>query len=242
MSPDCSRVSTLDPGYNQDPMTPPRDAATEADSTLEDLLDVLGRTSDGMVAVDDDLRVVGWNDAAEHLLGYSAEEALGRPCHEILAWRDRCGDIVCSDDCPAACTGDMDEIVETREVMGRSASGRTLWLNATTIVPPLAMRRQCRLIHLIREVALPPELERLVVERLSGWSPAGASRDPRLDSLTPREIEILHLLAEGLDGVAISEKLFVSPATVRNHVQNMLKKLEVHSRLEAVTLLLRGDG
>jgi PAS domain S-box-containing protein len=222
-------------------MTPPRDAGTGTSTALEDLLDVLGRTSDGMVAVDEDLRVVGWNDAATELLGYSAEEALGRPCHEILAWTDRCGESVCGEDCPAACTGEMDEIVETREVMGRSASGRTLWLNATTIVPPVELRRQCRLIHLIREVALPPELERLVVERLSGWHLAGPSRDPRLDTLTPREAEILDLLAAGHDGTAIAEKLFISPATVRNHVQNLLKKLDAHSRLEAVSMLLRGS-
>ena len=222
--------------------TPSGDAANDSAAALDDLLDVLGRTSDGMIAVDDDLRVVGWNDAAERLLGYSSEEALGRPCHEILAWKDRCGDPVCGPDCPAACTGAADEIVETREVIGRSASGRTLWLNATTIVPPRGMRQECRLIHLIREVALPPELERLVVERLSGWSVSGAGRDPRLDSLTPRETEVLDLLVEGLDGTAIAEKLFVSPATVRNHVQHILRKLDVHSRLEAVSLVLRNGG
>jgi PAS domain S-box-containing protein len=218
------------------------ETTTEAAATLDTLLDVLGRTSDGLIAVDEDLRVVGWNDAAARLLGYSADEALGRPCHELLAWSDRCGDAVCGPDCPAACTGAADEIVETREVIGRSASGRTLWLNATTIVPPLELRQECRLIHLIREVALPPELERLVVERLSGWSLAGAGRDPRLASLTPREAEVLDLLAEGMDGPTIAEKLFVSPATVRNHVQHILRKLDVHSRLEAVSLLLRNGS
>ena len=102
------------------------------------------------------------------------------------------------------------------------------------------MRGECRLVHLIREVALPPELERLVVERLSGWSPSGKIRNPRLDALTSREREVLQLLAEGLDGTLIAEKLFVSPATVRNHVQHILTKLGVHSRLEAVSVVLRG--
>ena len=94
-------------------------------------------------------------------------------------------------------------------------------------------------MHLIREVALPPELERVVVERLDGWSPATADGDGLLDVLTPREREVLHLLTEGLDGAAIAERLFVSSATVRNHIQHILGKLGVHSRAEAVALALR---
>ena len=63
----------------------------------------------------------------------------------------------------------------------------------------------------------------------------------RLDVRTPREGEMLELLAAGLDGPGIAERLFVSPATVRNHIQHILAKLEVHSRVEAVALALRGD-
>jgi len=223
-------------------MTVPRASATDIGIRLTELLNILGRTSDAMIAVDPAMRIVGWNRSAERLLGYTAGDAIGRPCHEVLAWTDRCGNAVCDETCTSVCGGGIDGIIATREVMGRSASGHTLWLNATTIVPPPEMQGECRLVHLIREVALPPELERLVVDRLSGWSPAVSMRDPRLDSLTPREGEVLRLLAEGLDGIAISEKLFVSPATVRNHVQHILTKLGVHSRLEAVTLALRGRG
>jgi DNA-binding NarL/FixJ family response regulator len=52
--------------------------------------------------------------------------------------------------------------------------------------------------------------------------------------LTPREKEILKLMAQGLDNRAIAEKLFISFTTVRGHVQNILEKLEAHSKLEAV--------
>ena len=221
-------------------MTAPSAPATDIGTRLAELLNILGRTGDGMIAVDQGLRIVGWNTAAERLLGYAAEDALGRPCHEILGWRNRCGDTVCDENCAASRAGTADEIIESAEVIGRTASGRKLWLNATTIVPPPEMRGECRLVHLIREVALPPELERLVVERLSGWSPSGKIRNPRLDALTSREREVLQLLAEGLDGTLIAEKLFVSPATVRNHVQHILTKLGVHSRLEAVSVVLRG--
>ncbi len=57
---------------------------------------------------------------------------------------------------------------------------------------------------------------------------------PNLD-LTYRELEILELISEGLSGPAIAEGLGLSHHTVRNHTQSILRKLGVHSRLEAVT-------
>jgi DNA-binding NarL/FixJ family response regulator len=57
--------------------------------------------------------------------------------------------------------------------------------------------------------------------------------------LTSRELEVLALLAEGLSGDAIAARLYLSPNTVRNHVQNLLPKLGAHSRLEAVSIATR---
>jgi len=207
--------------------------------SLAGLLDIIGRTSDAMVAINGELCIIAWNEAATELLGYAPADALGRPCYEILSWRDRCGDAVCDGFCPAASPGEPDEVIETREVLGRSAAGRSLWLTASTIVPPPELREHCRLVHLIREVALPPELERIVVERLDGWSAGRADGEDRLEVLTPRERDVLELLSHGLEGAAIAERLFLSPATVRNHIQHILTKLGVHSRVEAVALALR---
>ena len=61
----------------------------------------------------------------------------------------------------------------------------------------------------------------------------------RSTDLTPREIEVLELLAEGLPTPTIAERLYVSYNTVRNHVQSILMKLGVHSRLEAVSTAVR---
>lgn len=57
--------------------------------------------------------------------------------------------------------------------------------------------------------------------------------------LTARELEVLVLLVEGLSTATIAQRLVVSPHTVRNHVQRILVKLEVHSKLEAVAVALR---
>ena len=63
----------------------------------------------------------------------------------------------------------------------------------------------------------------------------------QISRLTRREKEVLVLLAEGADNEAISQVLVISPQTARTHIQNILGKLEVHSRLEAVAFV-RGSG
>jgi two-component system nitrate/nitrite response regulator NarL len=59
------------------------------------------------------------------------------------------------------------------------------------------------------------------------------------EQLTAREVEVLQLLAEGASSGRIAEQLGVSPNTVRTHVQGILSKLQVHSRLEAAAFAVR---
>jgi DNA-binding NarL/FixJ family response regulator len=59
--------------------------------------------------------------------------------------------------------------------------------------------------------------------------------------LTAREGEVLELIAEGLTNGDIAARLFISVNTVRNHVQNILAKLDAHSKLEALAIANR-DG
>ncbi|HEY4846132.1 MAG TPA: response regulator transcription factor [Candidatus Dormibacteraeota bacterium] len=60
-----------------------------------------------------------------------------------------------------------------------------------------------------------------------------------LDGLTPREKEVLALMAEGLDNRAIAAELGIGFTTVRGHVQNILEKLDAHSKLEALACAAR---
>ena len=57
--------------------------------------------------------------------------------------------------------------------------------------------------------------------------------------LTERELEVLRLVAQGLNNKDIAKKLFISENTVKNHVRNLLEKLQLHSRMEAVLYAVR---
>jgi len=57
--------------------------------------------------------------------------------------------------------------------------------------------------------------------------------------LTAREVEVLQLIADGVSNAGIAERLNVSLHTVRNHVQNVIRKCRAHSKLEAVSTALR---
>jgi two-component system NarL family response regulator len=57
--------------------------------------------------------------------------------------------------------------------------------------------------------------------------------------LTEREMEVLKLVAKGMNNRDIARELFISENTVKNHVRNILEKLQIHSRMEAVMIALR---
>lgn len=70
--------------------------------------------------------------------------------------------------------------------------------------------------------------------------PASAAPDPaRGTGLTPRELEVLRLLADGLTNRGVADALFISPRTVDNHVSNLLAKLEAHTSREAIAIARR---
>ncbi|MBI4010672.1 MAG: response regulator transcription factor [Candidatus Rokubacteria bacterium] len=96
------------------------------------------------------------------------------------------------------------------------------------------------MVHLFRDVTGAHEIEALIRQRLAAATPQPSSNGGGpVPELTRRELEILRLIAGGANTRIMAEKLHVSPATVRNHVQNIFGKLGVHSRLEAAAFATR---
>ena len=99
---------------------------------------------------------------------------------------------------------------------------------------------RARIIDGIRSVAsgeelLAPSITRRLIERFA--ASGGPIRRPRgLDELTPREAEVLALIARGLSNSDIARQLFLSESTVKTHVGRVLAKLELTDRVQAVVL------
>jgi len=126
-------------------------------------------------------------------------------------------------------TFDMDEYVY--DALRAGASGFLL-----KDVPPE------QLVAGIRAVAsgdalLAPSVTRRVIEEFVRRPPDSVrTPPPKLAELTPRELEVLKLIARGFSNAEIANELFVSETTVKTHVAHVLMKLELRDRVQAVVL------
>jgi DNA-binding NarL/FixJ family response regulator len=81
---------------------------------------------------------------------------------------------------------------------------------------------------------LSPSVTRRVIDRMAGEPPLQPSSNKRLQALTPREREVLELVARGLSNGEIATALFVEESTVKSHVKRILMKLGLRDRVQAV--------
>jgi DNA-binding NarL/FixJ family response regulator len=93
-------------------------------------------------------------------------------------------------------------------------------------------------IHTIAggEALLSPSVTRRVIDRMAAHPVIGEPTDPRLDELTPREREVLGLIAQGMSNREIATALVVEETTVKTHVKRVLMKLDARDRVHAVIL------
>src|ERR1044072_8333982 len=90
-----------------------------------------------------------------------------------------------------------------------------------------------------KEVLCSSQIARTVLNRVSTLS---RMREERNEKLTPRELEILESIAAGLSNKDISRQLQITLCTVKNHVHNILTKLQVHRRQDAIQYALRKES
>jgi len=198
------------------------------------LVEALERSPDAVFITDRQNQIVAWNPAAERTLGFSAEEAVHRGCAALLAGCDTWGNRYCSENCPVKEMAGRGEAVRRFELRlvtkGQSALAVDLTILQLVVPPP----GRFYLVHILKPKAAARYEEAATAAPSSGLVMARDSQDARARKLTAREVEILGLMAAGRMTGEIASSLNLSILTVRNHTQNILDKLEVHSKAEAI--------
>lgn len=176
--------------------------------------------------------IVHLNKRAEKLFGHSVGEWVGLPCYQRIGGRTREG-VVCARNCTVRLRAA--EGLEITPVRMRLRAAREVGEVCIIVIPTGSGPSQL-FVHCVVD----DERERRTRLFLEGVIQRGAEAPPEVPhpmaTLTPREREILAMLATDLTLHDVAERLSVSYVTVRNHVAHILTKLGVHSILEAVAL------
>ena len=179
-------------------------------------------TSDAGFAIDERGRILSWNRAAEQLLGYRARDVIGKPCHAVICGSDIFGNRYCDEDCPLLKMARKGEPVHCIQLDIVNAFGERVRINAQSVVIPGPRASKFTLLQI-----------------LTLHSSANATAPEFARELSNRELEVLDLLFTGADTEQIAGSLSIAAATARTHIQNLLRRLHVHSRAEAVALAHR---
>lgn len=207
-----------------------------------DALDLIAGTGTAAFAMDRHEKIIYWNSAAEKLLGWSTDDVLGRACFSVLAGRDPFGNLYCMRDCAIVRTAIDGASPEPFFMEVAKKKGGSQRVKVRVLPLPSGAKNITCVMHLI-ERGDAAELDRLVgaIRAASRPSADAPPADPLItvSPLTGREREIVLLLSNGYAALNIAAKLNLSHATVRNHIQNILRKLEVHSQVEAIAVAFR---
>ena len=188
-------------------------------------------TGDAAFAVDRKGVIVQWNPAAEKTFGFPATEALQQKCWRLLGGKDAYSNKYCCKFCPLREMAFQHEPVNGFEASFKTASaGRKPF--SISCVTVFDESDEGVLLHICH-----PQKEKVV--RSSNNAKTTPSAKNHDVTLSRRETEALTLLADKKGTREIASVMRISPATVRNHIYNVLRKLRVHKRLEAVMLAKR---
>jgi DNA-binding CsgD family transcriptional regulator len=169
------------------------------------------RSGDALFAFRPDLTISSWNTTAEELTGIPADEAVGRPCWEVLRGHDTRGNLVCHRGCSVARLARDNWSVRCQALVVETPKGRRT-VNVSTIALDDGDARE--FLHVL--------------------VPDGEPSPPERELLTPRQREVLQLLAQGVTAKEIATGLGIAQVTARNHIRAILVVLGAHSQLEAL--------
>ena len=208
------------------------DPSHELPETVKVLIEA--RTGDAVYVVGPAYTIVHWDPNMESLSGVLSEEALGRPCYEAVMGEAEGGRLFCAHGCSVMHLAREGRPVSSYEMRIRTRSGGKRWVSASNLT--IESEEGPYLVHLLRNAQGTHdtlEMARGLI-RLSSKEedPAPIRKDG--PALTPRQLEVLKLLSEGKSAREIGRELYLSQATVRNHIRALLQALGAHSQLEVL--------
>ena len=216
-------------------------------SSILDFVRELAHTGDGVCAVDQHHRIVLWNQAAESLLNYSVKQVMGKPCQEVIRARDCKYRMICGPKCYYFEKAKQFFWPAPRNIVACSGRENAVRLNMSTLAILGDQGNLSVLVHTLRSVGgdqrsdfnaqLPPKPSSLSssIDELVLWEDVKANGV----GLSKQEVKVLRLVSEGFRTSEIASRFSISPITVRNHMQHILKNLGVHNRAAAVFAALR---
>ncbi len=218
--------------------------------TRTDILALLESAEIGAFATSPDQVIVFWNQAAEQMLGFSADQVVGVRCYEAVAgMTPGSSSSECLYGCPFLRILRAGEIPGPRNMQVLSASGERTHVTMTPVIVSDPEREVPLVLHLLAprddaagqaDAGQYPRTElagrpAAVVARQSAESTRSAGYQP----LSARELEVLRLVSQGWSTERIAEDLEISVHTVRNHVRHFRRKLQAKTKLDAVLAGMR---
>ena len=192
------------------------------------------RTGDAVFVVGPDYRIVYWDSEAESLTGLLSEEVVGKHCYEVVLGEREGGNPFCTYGCSVMRLAQAGRPVSSYDMRITTRTGQKRWVNVSNL--SVDSDEGPYLVHLLRDSQGTHEM----MEMARGLIQLSSKKDaPALDRkdvpvLTPRQLEVLRLLSEGKGAKEIGQDLYLSQATVRNHIRSLLQALGAHSQLEAL--------
>jgi PAS domain S-box-containing protein len=192
------------------------------------------RTGDAVYVVSPDYTIVHWDSRMESLTGVLAEEAIGKPCYEAVMGENEGGEPFCAHGCAVMHLAQEGRPVSSYEMKINTRSGRKRWVSASNLT--IETEEGPYLVHLLHDTQGTHDVLEMArgLIQLSSKEEAPAPRRRNLPALTPRQLEVLKLLSEGKSVKEIGGDLYLSQATVRNHVRALFQALDAHSQLDAL--------
>ena len=192
-------------------------------------------STDGMFVTDDKQRIVAWSSAAQRMLGFSADEAVGKTCFQVVMGREPDGHPVCGRNCSVTRNARRGRGTASYEVVAHCRDGGAKSLSNTVLVLEGEGEGDgFHVVHLLKESTMPASPARNQV-----LPATAADDDPMVETLTRRELEVLRHFAAGSTIDEIADALSISVFTARNHIASVGRKLGARSRLEIVLLGMR---